>query len=46
MLEYTSTDFAPWTIIEGNDKKYARIKALKTINAAIEKRLKGLGKDK
>ena len=46
MLKYTSTDFAPWTIVEGNDKKYARVKALKTINAAIEARLKEVEKDK
>ena len=28
-----------WTIIEGNDKKYARIKALKTICKRLEQRL-------
>jgi polyphosphate kinase 2 (PPK2 family) len=39
MLEKTSTVYAPWTVIEGNDKKYARIKALKTINNTIEKAL-------
>ena len=39
MLQYTSTSFAPWNIIEGNDKKYARIKTLKIINQAIEDRL-------
>ena len=39
MVKLTSTDFAPWTIIEGNDKKYARVKALKTICKMIEKRL-------
>lgn len=39
MLEKTSTIFAPWTVIEANDKKYARIKALRTINNAIEKAL-------
>ncbi len=39
MLQYTSTSFAPWNIIEGNDKKFARVKTLKLINAAIEKRL-------
>ena len=39
MLQYTSTSFAPWNIIEGNDKKYARIKSLKIINQAIEDRL-------
>ena len=40
MIRYTSTDFAPWHIIEGNDKLYARIKTLKIINEAIEERLK------
>lgn len=39
MLRLTSTDFCPWTIVESDDKKYARIKVLRTINAAIEKRL-------
>ncbi|MBC8571126.1 polyphosphate:AMP phosphotransferase [Zongyangia hominis] len=39
MLRYTSTDFAPWNIIESNDKKFARIKALRTLNHAIELRL-------
>ena len=36
MIKLTSTDFAPWTVIEGNDKKYARIKALKTICDRLE----------
>jgi len=42
MIKYTSTDFAPWHIIEGNDKCYARIKTLKIINDAIGERLKKL----
>ena len=37
MLEKTSTEFAPWHIIESNDKKYARIRALKIIVKALEK---------
>jgi polyphosphate:AMP phosphotransferase len=37
MLQKTNTSFAPWTVLESNDKKYARIKALKTVIAAIEK---------
>ncbi|MCH3972452.1 MAG: polyphosphate:AMP phosphotransferase [Oscillospiraceae bacterium] len=41
MMQYTSTDFAPWHIVESNDKKYARIKALKIINQSIEDRLNG-----
>ena len=40
MIKYTSTDFAPWHIIAGNDKLFARIQALKIINEAIEERLK------
>lgn len=39
MITLTSTDISPWTILEGNDKKYARIKALKTIVKRLEKRL-------
>ena len=40
MLQFTSTDFAPWTVVESNDKKFARIKALQTLITAIENRLK------
>ena len=40
MLRMTSTNFAPWHIIESDDKRYARIKALKIINETIENRLK------
>lgn len=39
MLRYTSTDFAPWHILSGNDKYYARVQALRAVNEAIEKRL-------
>ena len=37
MLQKTSTENAPWFIIESNDKHYARIKALKIIVWALEK---------
>ena len=30
MVERTSTSHAPWTLVEGNDKYFARIKVLKT----------------
>ena len=36
MLKKTSTENAPWFIIESNDKHYARIKALKIIVKALE----------
>ncbi len=39
MLRLTSTDFAPWTIVESQNKYYARIKAIETTIAAIEARL-------
>ena len=29
MVERTSTEYAPWVLIEGNDKRFARIKALR-----------------
>ena len=37
MLAKTSTENAPWYIIESNDKKYARIKTLKLVIEALEK---------
>ncbi|MCR5338206.1 MAG: polyphosphate:AMP phosphotransferase [Lachnospiraceae bacterium] len=40
MLQKTSTQFAPWHVLESNDKHYARLKALRTVIEAIEKRLK------
>ena len=36
MLQKTSTRTAPWTIVEGNDKYWSRVKTLKTIQAALE----------
>ena len=41
MFRLTSTLFAPWVVLDSNDKKYARIKALKTINDALEQRMHG-----
>ena len=39
MLQKTNTQYAPWHVLESTDKKYARIKALKIIIKAIEKKL-------
>ncbi|MBQ9412419.1 MAG: polyphosphate:AMP phosphotransferase [Oscillospiraceae bacterium] len=36
MLAKTSTENAPWHIIESNDKKYARLKVLRIVIEAIE----------
>ena len=40
MLLRTSTEYAPWIVVEGNDKYYARIKVLETVVNALERRLK------
>lgn len=39
MIDRTSTEIAPWTLVEANDKYYARIKVLKTLCKAIEQAL-------
>ena len=39
MIDRTSTEIAPWTLVEANDKYYARIKILKTLCKAIERAL-------
>jgi polyphosphate:AMP phosphotransferase len=39
MVDRTSTSMAPWTLVEANNKYYARIKVLKTLCDAIEKKL-------
>lgn len=36
MIDRTSTDIAPWTVVEANNKYYARIKILREICARIE----------
>jgi polyphosphate:AMP phosphotransferase len=39
MIQKTSTVFAPWYVLESNDKHYARIKALEIVVDALEKKL-------
>lgn len=39
MLQKTSTDYAPWTIVEGNDKRWARVKTLRTAVEALSQAL-------
>ena len=39
MLCKTSTESIPWILIDGNDKKYARLKILETVIDGIEKNL-------
>lgn len=39
MLLKTSTLYAPWTIVEGNDKYYARVKTVKTLVETLSRAL-------
>jgi polyphosphate:AMP phosphotransferase len=39
MIDRTSTGVAPWTLVEANDKHFARVKVLKTLCRAIERGL-------
>jgi len=40
MLFRTSTNYAPWTVVESNNKKYARIKTLQLVVDKLENELK------
>ena len=40
MLVRTSTTYAPWIVVEGNDKHFARVKVLETVVDALEKKIK------
>ncbi|EXJ14167.1 polyphosphate:AMP phosphotransferase [Imhoffiella purpurea] len=40
MVVRTSTKHAPWTLVEGNDKPYARVKVLRTICDSLNEALK------
>ncbi len=37
MIHLTSTQYAPWTVVEANDKYYSRIKTLQTIVDAVNR---------
>ena len=39
MVERTSTGNAPWTLVEANDKSYARVKILRTLCETVERAL-------
>lgn len=44
MVERTSTGKAPWTLVEANDKNYARVKILRTLCEQLESGLQGVPK--
>ena len=41
MLLRTSTPLAPWTVVEANDKLFARIKVLETVEGVLRRELDG-----
>ncbi len=43
MVERTSTGDVPWTLVESNDKNYARVKILRTLCESLEQALDGSG---
>jgi AMP-polyphosphate phosphotransferase len=44
MLEKTSTGWAPWHLVEGDSKRFARVKVLETVVAATEAGLERHGR--
>ena len=40
MIERTSTEYAPWTLVAANDKRHARIEVLKTLCRSLAAALK------
>jgi AMP-polyphosphate phosphotransferase len=46
MLERTGTGWAPWHLIEGDSKRFARVKVLETVIAAAEEGLERHGRRK
>jgi polyphosphate kinase 2 (PPK2 family) len=40
MIERTSTGNAPWTLVESNDKNFARVKVIRTLCERLEAELK------
>ncbi|MDG4597748.1 MAG: polyphosphate:AMP phosphotransferase [Candidatus Contendobacter sp.] len=44
LVERTSTHQAPWTLVEANDKRYARIQVLRTLCERLEAALAGESK--
>jgi polyphosphate kinase 2 (PPK2 family) len=46
MIERTSSEIAPWTLVPANDKKFARVQVLKTLVRRLERALEALPQKK
>ena len=45
MLDRTDTAWAPWHLVEGDQKKWARVKVVETVNDALEAGMRAAGID-
>ncbi len=45
MLEHTDTEWAPWHLVEGDQKRWARVTVVETVNAALEAGMRAQGID-
>ena len=45
MLERTDTEWAPWHVVEGDQKRLARVKVVETVNEALEAGMRAHGID-
>ena len=45
MVAKTSTDVAPWTLVEAENKRWARVKVIETVIAAMEEGMRRQGLD-
>lgn len=43
MIQKTDTSYAPWTVVEADDKRYARVKVVEQVNHALLDGLKRTG---
>ena len=43
MLERTEHEQAPWHLVEGDDKRFARVKVIETVNAEVERGMRECG---
>jgi AMP-polyphosphate phosphotransferase len=45
MLRETDHDAAPWTLISGENKRYARVEVIEAVIAAVERGMRGAGQE-
>jgi AMP-polyphosphate phosphotransferase len=43
MLEHTDVEFAPWCLVEAENKKFARVKVVETVIERIERGMRERG---